>query len=89
MARFFVARRSPAVRKDGAVVVLLHGFPEFLVWLAKQIEPYGRRWLSRHRTRLGGSTQQQPAGIAAYALSESSPTVIAIADQLGQQKFFW
>ncbi len=75
--------------KDGAVVVLLHGFPEFWYGWHKQIEPLaaaGFRVIVPDQR--GYNLSSKPSGIAAYALSELVSDVIAIADQLGQQKIF-
>ena len=73
--------------KDGAVVVLLHGFPEFWHGWHKQIEPLaaaGFRVVVPDQR--GYNLSSKPPGIAAYALSELVSDVIAIADQLGQRK---
>src|SRR6266849_6866034 len=75
--------------KDGAVVVLLHGFPEFWYGWRKLIEPLataGFRVIVPDQR--GYNLSGKPAGIAAYALRELVSDVIAIADQLGQQKIF-
>src|SRR5467141_648916 len=75
--------------KDGAVVVLLHGFPEFWYGWHKQIEPLaaaGFRVVVPDQR--GYNLSSKPAGIASYALSELVSDVIAIADQLGRQKIF-
>ena len=75
--------------KDGAVVVLLHGFPEFWYGWHKQIAPLaaaGFRVIVPDQR--GYNLSSKPAGIASYALSELVSDVIAIADQLGQQKIF-
>src|SRR6266436_678361 len=75
--------------KDGAVVVLLHGFPEFWYGWHKQIEPLaaaGFRVIVPDQR--GYNLSSKPAGIASYAVSELVSDVIAIADQLGQKKIF-
>lgn len=75
--------------KDGAVVVLLHGFPEFWYGWHKQIEPLaaaGFRVIVPDQR--GYNLSSKPSGVAAYALPELVSDVIAIADQLGQQKIF-
>src|SRR6266850_1262085 len=75
--------------KDGGVVVLLHGFPEFWYGWHKQIEPLaaaGFRVIVPDQR--GYNLSSKPSGIAAYALSELVSDLIAIADQLGQQKIF-
>lgn len=73
--------------KDGRVVVLLHGFPEFWYGWRKQIEPLaaaGFRVLVPDQR--GYNLSSKPEGVASYALTELVSDVIVIADQLGQQK---
>jgi epoxide hydrolase 4 len=75
--------------KDGPVVVLLHGFPEFWYGWRKQIEPLaaaGFRVIVPDQR--GYNLSSKPSGVASYALTELVSDVIAIADQLGQQKIF-
>jgi epoxide hydrolase 4 len=75
--------------KDGPVVVLLHGFPEFWYGWRRQIEPLaaaGFRVIVPDQR--GYNLSSKPSGIAAYALTELVSDVIAIADQLGQEKIF-
>jgi pimeloyl-ACP methyl ester carboxylesterase len=75
--------------KDGPVVVLLHGFPEFWYGWRRQIEPLaaaGFRVIVPDQR--GYNLSSKPSGIAAYALTELVSDVIAIADQLGQKKIF-
>ena len=75
--------------KDGRVVLLLHGFPEFWYGWRKQIEPLAaagfRLILPDQR---GYNLSSKPRGVAAYALKELVSDVLAIADQLGQRKIF-
>jgi len=73
--------------KDGPVVVLLHGFPEFWYGWHKQLESLaaaGFRVIVPDQR--GYNLSSKPSGVAAYALTELASDVIAIADQLGQQK---
>ena len=75
--------------KDGAVVILLHGFPEFWYSWHKQIEPLaaaGFRVIIPDQR--GYNKSSKPAGIKSYALAELVSDVIAIADQLEQKQFF-
>ena len=75
--------------KDGPVVVLLHGFPEFWYGWHRQIEPLvagGFRVIVLDQR--GYNLSSKPSGVASYALTELVSDVIAIADQLGQQKIF-
>jgi epoxide hydrolase 4 len=75
--------------KDGPVVVLLHGFPEFWYGWRRQIEPLaaaGFRVIVPDQR--GYNLSSKPSGAAAYALTELVSDVIAIADQLGQEKIF-
>ncbi|HEY6269114.1 MAG TPA: alpha/beta hydrolase [Candidatus Acidoferrum sp.] len=73
--------------KDGPVVVLLHGFPEFWYGWRRQIGPLaaaGFRVVVPDQR--GYNLSSKPSGVAAYALTELVSDVIAIADQLGQEK---
>lgn len=75
--------------KEGPVVVLLHGFPEFWYGWHRQIEPLaaaGFRVIVPDQR--GYNLSSKPAGASAYALTELVSDVIAIADQLGQEKVF-
>src|ERR1700730_17135970 len=75
--------------KDGAVVVLLHGFPEFWYGWHRQIEPLaaaGFRVIIPDQR--GYNLSSKPSGVGSYALPELVSDVIAIADQLGQEKIF-
>ena len=75
--------------KDGPVVVLLHGFPEFWYGWHRQIGPLaaaGFRVIVPDQR--GYNLSSKPSGVASYALTELVSDVIAIADQLGQQKIF-
>ena len=75
--------------KDGPVVLLLHGFPEFWYGWRRQIEPLAaasfRVIVPDQR---GYNLSSKPSGVAAYALTELVSDVIAIADQLGREKIF-
>ncbi len=75
--------------KEGPVVVLLHGFREFWYGWRRQIEPLadaGLRVIVPDQR--GYNLSSKPSGVAAYALTELVSDVIAIADQLGQEKIF-
>jgi pimeloyl-ACP methyl ester carboxylesterase len=75
--------------KDGPVVLLLHGFPEFWYGWRKQIEPLtaaGFRVIVPDQR--GYNLSSKPSGVAAYSLTELVSDVIAIADQLGQEKIY-
>jgi len=67
--------------------MLLHGFPEFWYGWHRQIEPLaaaGFRVIVPDQR--GYNLSSKPAGVAAYALTDLVSDVIAIADQLGQEK---
>jgi len=84
--RFHAITAGP---KDGPVVVLLHGFPEFWYGWHRQIEPLvteGFRVVVPDQR--GYNLSSKPAGVAAYALTELVSDILAIADQLGQDKIF-
>lgn len=75
--------------KDGPVVILLHGFPEFWYGWHRQIEPLAaaafRVIVPDQR---GYNLSSKPSGVNSYALIELVSDVIAIADQLGQRRIF-
>src|SRR2546430_7112472 len=75
--------------KDGPVVVLLHGFPEFWYGWRKQIEPLaaaGFRVIVPDQR--GYNLSSKPHGLTSYALPELASDVTPIADQLRQPKIF-
>ena len=75
--------------KDGPVVLLLHGFPEFWYSWHKQIDPLaaaGFRVIVPDQR--GYNLSSKPSGVEPYALRELVSDLIAIADQLGQERIF-
>jgi len=75
--------------KDGPVVVLLHGFPEFWYGWRKQIEPLAAAGFHVIvPDQRGYNLSSKPSGVAAYSLPELVSDVIAIADQLDQEKIY-
>lgn len=75
--------------KNGPVVLLLHGFPEFWYGWHKQIDPLaaaGFRVIVPDQR--GYNKSSKPSGVCSYALTELVSDVIAIADQLGQERIF-
>jgi epoxide hydrolase 4 len=73
----------------GPVVVLLHGFPEFWYSWHRQIEPLataGFRVIVPDQR--GYNKSSKPRGAASYALTELTSDVLAIADQLAQERIF-
>jgi pimeloyl-ACP methyl ester carboxylesterase len=74
---------------EGPVAILLHGFPEFWYSWQKQIDPLvaaGFRVIVPDQR--GYNKSSKPRGAASYALSELTSDVLAIADQLGQERIF-
>jgi pimeloyl-ACP methyl ester carboxylesterase len=74
---------------DGPLLILLHGFPEFWYSWRKQIGPLaaaGFRVIAPDQR--GYNLSSKPARISDYAVSNLTADVIAIADQLGHDKFF-
>jgi pimeloyl-ACP methyl ester carboxylesterase len=74
---------------DGPVVVLLHGFPEFWYSWHRLIQPLaaaGFRVIVPDQR--GYNLSSKPPDVASYALTELVSDVIAIADQLGEDKIF-
>ena len=75
--------------KQGPVVVLLHGFPEFWYGWRKQIEPLASAGLRVIvPDQRGYNLSSKPFDVASYAIPELVSDVMAIADQLGQQEIF-
>lgn len=75
--------------KDGPVVVLLHGFPEFWYCWRKQIPllaEAGFRVIAPDQR--GYNLSSKPRAVRDYALPHLTSDVIAIADQLGREKIF-
>jgi pimeloyl-ACP methyl ester carboxylesterase len=75
--------------EDGPVVVLLHGFPEFWYGWHRQIAPLataGFRVIVPDQR--GYNLSGKPVGVSSYAMPELVADVIAIADQIGQEKIF-
>jgi pimeloyl-ACP methyl ester carboxylesterase len=75
--------------RDGPVILLLHGFPEFWYGWRKQIEPLanaGFRVIVPDQR--GYNLSSKPSAATSYALTELVSDVITIADQLGQQRIF-
>jgi pimeloyl-ACP methyl ester carboxylesterase len=74
---------------DAPVAVLLHGFPEFWYGWHQQIAPLaaaGFRVIVPDQR--GYNRSSKPRGVRWYALRELTSDVLAIANQLGQQKIF-
>ena len=74
---------------DGPLVILLHGFPEFWYSWRKQIGPLaeaGFRVVAPDQR--GYNLSSKPPAIADYAVGNLTADVIAIADQLGADRFY-
>jgi pimeloyl-ACP methyl ester carboxylesterase len=78
-----VVQAGPA---DGAVVLLLHGFPEFWMAWSRQIDAlvaHGYRvWIPDQR---GYNTSDKPAGLHAYAIDELAEDVRGLIEATGQR----
>lgn len=75
--------------KEGPLVILLHGFPEFSYGWRQQI-PYlasagYRVWSPDQR---GYNLSDKPDGIAAYTLDELAADVVGLIDAAGQKQVF-
>jgi pimeloyl-ACP methyl ester carboxylesterase len=73
--------------RNGPVVILLHGFPEFWYGWQNQIGPLadaGFRVIAPDQR--GYNISSKPRGITAYKVSELTSDVIAIIDQLGKDR---
>lgn len=74
--------------ESGELVILLHGFPEFSECWRRQMGPLaqaGFRVVAPDQR--GYAMSSKPEGIAAYFASELSADVVAIAGQLGADRF--
>lgn len=75
--------------ENGPLLVLLHGFPEFWYSWHKQIGPLaaaGFRVVAPDQR--GYNLSSKPTAIKDYVVQNLTADVIAIADQLGHDKFF-
>ena len=83
--RFHVAVAGP---KNGPLIVLLHGFPEFWFAWRHQIEPLAAAgWRVCIPDQRGYGETDKPPGIRDYALDTLSADVIALAAALGHEQF--
>ena len=74
---------------DGPLVILLHGFPEFWYSWRKQIGPLaGAGFRVVAPDQRGYNLSSKSPAVADYAVGNLTADVIAIADQLGRDKFF-
>jgi pimeloyl-ACP methyl ester carboxylesterase len=75
--------------KDGPLVILLHGFPEFWYSWRKQIAPLAN---AGYRVvvpdQRGYNVSSKPLAIADYAVTHLTAGVIYLADQLGVERFY-
>ena len=74
---------------DGPLVILLHGFPEFSYTWRRQMGPLaaaGLRVVAPDQR--GYAKSDKPAGICSYSRANLSADVVAIADQLGADRFY-
>ena len=73
--------------RDGPLVILLHGFPEFWWGWRRQIEPLAAAGLHvLAPDQRGYNLSDRPAGVAAYDLDTLAAEVIGLADAAGQRK---
>jgi pimeloyl-ACP methyl ester carboxylesterase len=73
--------------RDGPLVILLHGFPEFWWGWRRQIEPLAAAGLHvLAPDQRGYNLSDRPAGVAAYDLDTLAADVIGLADAAGQRK---
>src|SRR5918997_6005523 len=74
--------------RDGPLVVLLHGFPEFWWGWRRQIGPLaaaGLRVVAPDQR--GYNLSDKPRGVAAYALDALADDVLGLAGALGRERF--
>lgn len=73
--------------RDGPLVVLLHGFPEFWYGWRRQIEPLARagfRILAPDQR--GYNLSDKPPGVAAYNLDALADDVLGLVQALGRER---
>src|SRR3954451_3415138 len=74
--------------QDGPLVILLHGFPEFLLGWCHQIEALAEAGLHVVAPDQRGYTlSDKPAGIEAYTIRHLTDDVVGLADALGYRQF--
>lgn len=74
--------------EDGALVFLLHGFPEFWYGWRHQIGPLARAGLRIVVPDLRGyGDSDKPRGVAAYDLDQLAADIAGLADTLGRERF--
>ena len=81
-----VAEAGP---KDGPLLILLHGFPEFWYGWSHQIGPLadaGFHVIAPDQR--GYNRSDKPKGVDAYRLDELAKDVIGLADHFGAERFF-
>ncbi len=75
--------------KDGALVILLHGFPEFWYGWRKQIDALAKQgfrvWAPDQR---GYNLSEKPNGIASYALDVLARDIVGLIDASGHDKAY-
>ncbi|KAA2236862.1 alpha/beta fold hydrolase [Salinarimonas soli] len=73
--------------RDGPLVILLHGFPEFWWGWRRQIEPLAAAGLHvLAPDGRGYDLSDKPRGVGAYDLDTLAADVIGLADALGRRK---
>jgi len=74
--------------RDGRLVVLLHGFPEFWWGWRRQIAPLAAAGLRVVvPDQRGYNLSDKPGGVAAYALDALADDVLGLADFFGRARF--
>jgi pimeloyl-ACP methyl ester carboxylesterase len=72
--------------RDGPLVILLHGFPEFWWGWRRQIEPLAAAGLHvLAPDQRGYNLSDRPAGVGAYDLDTLAADVIGLADAMGRR----
>lgn len=75
--------------KNGELVILLHGFPEFWYGWRKQIEPLVkagyRVWIPDQR---GYNLSEKPRGIDAYRIDTLAADVVGLIDAAGREQAY-
>src|SRR6185312_16971494 len=79
---------AEAGSRDGALVFLLHGFPEFWYGWRNQIERLANRGFHVIAPdQRGYNLSSKPKGVEQYDLDAAAADIIGLAEHLGQKSF--
>ena len=73
---------------EGRLILFIHGFPEFWYEWKNQLIEFGRDYLAVAPDMRGYNLSSKPAGVDPYRMKYLVEDLRALADHLGQKKFF-